>query len=151
MDLAVWLGIGMGLLAWTITAFAMGALVGLATFYALRVPRARVLLGAAAAAAMIGAGAFVTIHQAVIPAQSNGGWPAGFGTATGFAWAAVLFLAADAAVEIADRTARPEEGSGDRQTGDGTGGGGPPGSPAAPSGDQPAEDQSVAERTPQAT
>ena len=38
-----------------------------------------------------------------MPTQPNGGWPSEFGGADGLAWAGVLFLGADAVLEIRDR------------------------------------------------
>jgi hypothetical protein len=89
--------------ALAIASLPTGLIVGIATFVVLRRPTARVWLGLAAVGCLAGAGAYITIMQLVDPTRSTGGWPTGFGVATGLAWGAVLFLAADVAVELVFR------------------------------------------------
>jgi hypothetical protein len=52
---------------------------------------------------LLAAGAYVTFSQWASPNQSNGGWPSWFNAISGLTWAAILFLAADAAVELVQR------------------------------------------------
>jgi len=95
-----------GALAGFISHPQIGALVAVAVVVVLRVPRARLLLGAVATGLVFATGVSIMIAQAVDPARPNGGWPSGFGFADGLAWAAVLFLGADAVVELMARLRR---------------------------------------------
>ncbi len=89
-----------GLIAAFISSPSTGVLVGLGIGVVLRRPRARIGLGLVAAACVFGVGAYVTLRQWTFPSAANGGWPTGFGTAAGLAWAGVMFLGADIAAEI---------------------------------------------------
>jgi arabinofuranan 3-O-arabinosyltransferase len=86
-----------------IASIPVGLIVGLATGVALRKPRARRWLGMVAMGCLLAAGAYVTFSQWASPNQSNGGWPSWFNAISGLTWAAILFLAADAAVELVQR------------------------------------------------
>jgi hypothetical protein len=77
-----------------------------ATLVSLLVPRVRVLLGLAAVGLLIAAGAYTVVEQSHLgDAPMGGGWAAYFGTASTLAWAAVVFLGADAVVELVSRLA----------------------------------------------
>jgi hypothetical protein len=92
-----------GLAASYISAPLIGGLVGAGVLVVLRVPRLRLLLGVAATAMVLASGTFILIRQGVDHSQANGGWPAQFGGASGLAWAGVLFIGADAVVELVTR------------------------------------------------
>ena len=100
---AVATGVVCGLVAAFISAPLIGGLVGIGIVVVLRVPRLRLLLGAVATLLILGTGTFIIIRQGVDATQANGGWPSEFGGANGLAWAGVLFLGADAVLEIRDR------------------------------------------------
>jgi hypothetical protein len=94
----------------------------------------------AAVGLMIAAGTYTVVEQARFHIAVNGNWAMHFDLASNLAWAAVVFLAADATVEVIRRlissrsTGRgPRRGPGahGRRRGSGTG-------PAAPSGTGPA-------------
>jgi arabinofuranan 3-O-arabinosyltransferase len=104
-------GAACGLAAAYISAPVTGGLVGAGVMVVLRVPRLRLLLGAVATLLVLATGAFVVIRQGVIPTRANGGWPSQFGGADGLAWAGVLFLGADAFVELVTRRRSPVSGS----------------------------------------
>lgn len=93
-------GFGCGLAAAYISAPLIGALVGVAVAVVLRLPRLRLVLGVVATGLVVAMGTFVVIRQGVDPTRANGGWPSQFGGADGLAWAGVLFLGADAVVEL---------------------------------------------------
>ncbi|HEY5108335.1 MAG TPA: alpha-(1-_3)-arabinofuranosyltransferase family protein [Acidimicrobiales bacterium] len=96
-------GAACGLAAAYIAAPLVGGLVGAGVVVVLRVPRLRLLLGAVATVLVLATGTFVVIRQGVVPTRANGGWPSQFGGADGLAWAGVLFLGADAVVELVTR------------------------------------------------
>jgi hypothetical protein len=77
-----------------------GLVAGAAAACALRKPAARRVVGLAAAALMVVAGADVVLTQWLDPVRATGGWPVAFGVAGDLVWAAVLLLATDAAVEL---------------------------------------------------
>jgi arabinofuranan 3-O-arabinosyltransferase len=104
-------GSACGLAAAYISAPLTGGLVGAGAVAILRMPRLRLLLGAAATLMVLATGAFVVIRQGVIPTRANGGWPSQFGGADGLAWAGVLFLGADAVIELMTRRGQPASGS----------------------------------------
>ena len=83
-----------------------GAAVGVATLVVLLVPRLRVLLALAAVACVAGAGIYVAVHQLQTVSPDNGAWPQSFGTASRWAWAGVVLLGADGAVDVALRARR---------------------------------------------
>jgi hypothetical protein len=99
------MGIGMatGAVAGIITLPATGAIVGAATIAALMVPRARTLLGMAAAACVLAAGIYVVARQGSAHIPAGGSWPSQFEPANSLAWAGVVFLGADATVEVVRR------------------------------------------------
>jgi len=100
-----------GALAGFISQPLIGALVALGVVVVLRVPRTRLVLGVVATGLVLVTGVSIMIGQAVDPARANGGWPSGFGFADGLAWAGVLFLGADAVVELMSRVRRRNEDS----------------------------------------
>ncbi len=100
---AVVTGVVCGLVAAFISAPLIGGLVGIGVVVVLRVPRLRLLLGGVATLLILGTGMYIIIRQGVDATQPNGGWPSEFGGADGLAWAGVLFLGADAVLEIRDR------------------------------------------------
>ena len=102
----------------------IGALVAVAVVVVLRRPRWRLGLGAAATLLVLSVGVSIMIAQGVDPAKANGGWPSGFGFADGLAWAGVLFLGADAVVELMVRLRRQGDELPDR-AGDAEDGAGP--------------------------
>ena len=93
-----------GLVAAAIAAPPAGLAVGLATLVVLLVPRLRFLLGMAAVACVAAAGIYVAVHQNQLHVTDNGSWPQSFGTASKWAWAGVVFLGADGAVDVALRS-----------------------------------------------
>ncbi len=86
-----------------ITRPVTGLIVGVATLASLLVPRLRALLGVAAVGLMIAAGTYVVVEERKLNGVPNGSWAQHFGTASTLAWAAVIFLAAGAVVEITRR------------------------------------------------
>jgi hypothetical protein len=83
----------------------------------LRFPKTRLLLGLAAAGCLLGLGVYVTIRQSVFHFPVNGGWPAAFNSTKGLAWTAVLFLAADATIEIIMRRVNRQSADGQNTEG----------------------------------
>jgi len=100
---AVVTGAVSGLAAGLISAPLVGGLVGIGIVVVMRKPRLRLLLGGAATVLVLAAATFIIVRQGVDVSQANGGWPSEFGGATGLAWAGILFLGADAVLEIRDR------------------------------------------------
>jgi arabinofuranan 3-O-arabinosyltransferase len=82
-----------------------GLIVGVATLIALLVPRLRVLLGLAAVGLMIAAGTYTVVEQAHVHAALTGSWASHYDEASNLAWAAVVFLGADAVTELVRRLA----------------------------------------------
>ena len=97
------IGVATGAVAGIITLPATGAIVGAATIAALMVPRARMLLGMAAAACVLAAGIYVVARQGSAHIPAGGSWPSQFELANSLAWAGVVFLGADATVEVVRR------------------------------------------------
>jgi arabinofuranan 3-O-arabinosyltransferase len=91
---------GAGIVAGAVSVLWVGLAVGVATAVVLWVPRLRVVLGLAAIAGIVAAGAYVTIHQHADHVPSGGDWTLSFGTAGTLAWAGVVFLGADGLVEL---------------------------------------------------
>ncbi len=100
---AVAVGLGTGAVAAAITAPRPGLVVGVATAVVLLVPRARFLLGLAAVGLVAAGGVYVLVEQARHLYMASGTWPANFGTAGNLVWAGVVFLGADATVEVVGR------------------------------------------------
>ena len=92
-----------GLVGAVIARPLTGVVAGAATLLALLVPRTRLLLGLAAVGLMIAAGTYTIVEQAHLHASLNGDWASNFEVASNLAWAAVVFLGADATVEIVRR------------------------------------------------
>ncbi len=103
LSLAVPTALVTGLVAAAIASPWAGAAAGLAALAAMLVPRARVLLGLVAVACIVAAGVYVTVHQGQSPVPDNGAWPASFGKASQWAWAAVVFLGAEGVVDVVQR------------------------------------------------
>ncbi len=123
-----------GGLAVAITTPRVGLVVGAATLLVLLVPRLRILMGVAAVACVIAAAGYVIVHQHQTLVPDNGSWPHSFEVASQWAWAGVVLLGADGAVDVAlrararrkGRAAGPpggpqENGDGDGHDDDGTG------------------------------
>ncbi len=92
-----------GVVAAAVAAPVAGLAVGAATLAVLLVPRLRMVLGVAAVACVVTAAAYVAVHQTQVHVPDNGAWPQSFGTASQWAWAGVVFLGADGAVDVALR------------------------------------------------
>jgi hypothetical protein len=114
---AVVTGVLAGLVAGVISSAPAGAAVGVASALVLLVPRLRAVLGVAAVAAIAAAGVYTAVHQAQAHVPADGAWPLSFATAADLAWAGVVFLGADAVVEVVRR--RGEGGSPSRTGTDG--------------------------------
>ena len=99
-DAALGIAFAIGIIAGLIASPLVGLVVFAASGLVLRFPKTRLLLGLAAAGCLLGLGVYVTIRQSVFHFPVNGGWPAAFNSTKGLAWTAVLFLAADATIEI---------------------------------------------------
>ncbi len=99
----MWVGIATGVVAALIAAPLTGLLVGVGTAVALRNPRVRLLLGLLATALIVAGGAYVTVRQGIKHPPANGGWPTGFGRASAADLGGVMFLGADATVEMVMR------------------------------------------------
>ena len=95
-----------GLVAAAIAAPLTGGAVAVATVVALLVPRARMLLGLVAVGLIVGAGGYVIVNHNAVQAFATGPWPSQFPLASSLAWAGVVFLGADATVEVASRRRR---------------------------------------------
>jgi arabinofuranan 3-O-arabinosyltransferase len=80
-----------------------GLAVAAGTLLVLLVPRLRFLLAMAAVGCVAAAGIYVAVHQGQTLAPDNGAWPQSFGVASQWAWAGVVFLGADGAVDVALR------------------------------------------------
>ena len=92
-----------GLIAAAIASPLAGLCVGGATIVVLLVPRLRFLLGIAAVGCVAAAAGYVVLHQHHFHIPDNGSWPHSFGVAGEWAWAGVVFLGADGAVDVALR------------------------------------------------
>ena len=93
-------GVGAGLVSGAIASPVAGLGVGVATAVVLLVPRLRVVLGVLAIAGIVAAGTYVALHQHAARVPAGGDWTMSFGTAGRLAWAGVVFLGADALVEV---------------------------------------------------
>jgi hypothetical protein len=99
-------GVITGAVAAVIAAPKDGLAVGVASVVVLLVPRLRILLGLAAVAGIAAAGWYTAAHQAALHVPADGSWPLSFQTASNLAWAGVVFLGADAVVEVVLRRRR---------------------------------------------
>ncbi len=99
-----------GGLAAVIATPLAGLAVGVASAVVLLVPRLRIVLGLAAIAGIVAAGECTAATQAAQHVPPNGSWPLSFQTAADYAWAGVVFLGADAMVEVVLRRRRAREG-----------------------------------------
>jgi len=130
---AVVCGIVTGAVAGSIASAVTGLAVGVAVVLVLLVPRLRIVLGVVAIAGIAAAGAYVAIHQHADQVPPGGDWTMSFGTASGLAWAGVVFLGADAVVDVVGRragrakTAGQDGSDGSDGAGAGPGSGGLPG------------------------
>ncbi|HVB93315.1 MAG TPA: hypothetical protein VND67_03270, partial [Acidimicrobiales bacterium] len=139
--LSVGVALATGLVGGFISRPVTGLAVGVATLLALLVPRTRLLLGVAAVGLMIAAGTYTVVEQARFHIAVNGNWAMHFDLSSDLAWAAVVFLAADATVEVirrlissrsAGRGPRRGPGAHGRRRGSGTGPVAPSGMPETP-------------------
>jgi hypothetical protein len=96
-------GVVTGVVAGLITTPVTGVVVAAATLVALRLPRLRMLLGLAAVGCVLAAGIYVVAHQGSARIVDSGSWPSAFDLASTLTWAGVVFLGADATVEILRR------------------------------------------------
>jgi hypothetical protein len=107
---AVWVALLTGAVAGGVAAViaspVVGLAVGVASALVLLVPRLRILLGLAAIAGIVAAGQYTAATQAAQHVLPNGSWPLSFQRAADYAWAGVVFLGADAVVEVALRRRR---------------------------------------------
>ncbi|MGA3147972.1 MAG: alpha-(1-_3)-arabinofuranosyltransferase family protein [Acidimicrobiales bacterium] len=103
-------GVITGAVAAVIAAPKDGLAVGVASVVVLLVPRLRILLGLAAVAGIAAAGWYTAAHQAALHVPADGSWPLSFQTASNLAWAGVVFLGADAVVEVVLRRRRRRSG-----------------------------------------
>jgi hypothetical protein len=106
---ALIIGVITGAVAGFITVPVTGVIVGAATVAVLLVPRLRLLLGVAAAGCVLAAGIYVLAHQGAAHVTANGSWPSNFGLASSLTWAGVVFLGADATVEVVRRWRGPSK------------------------------------------
>jgi hypothetical protein len=60
----------------------------------------------AAVGCVVAAAVYVAVHQNQLHVPDNGSWPQSFGVASEWAWAGVVFLGADGAVDVALRARR---------------------------------------------
>ncbi len=123
-------GLGAGVVSGAVASLGAGVAVGVATAVVLMVPRARVVLGLAAIAGIVAAGTYVALHQHAAAVPAGGDWTLSFGDAGRLAWAGVVFLGADALVEVIlsrRRSAVQPASSGTGTTEDGGDGGEGPG------------------------
>jgi len=95
-----------GLVAAAVAQPRAGLAVGLATVVVLLVPRLRVVLGLLAMGCIVAAATYVIVHQSQLQVPDNGAWPQSFGVASEWAWAGVVFLGADGAVDVVLRAGR---------------------------------------------
>ena len=95
-------GTATGLFAGLVARPVVGVGVGLATVVSLLVPRIRFILGWAAVGFVLATGAYVVVRQFDFRFAAPG-WPVRFDMASSLAWAGVVFLGADAVVEVVRR------------------------------------------------
>jgi hypothetical protein len=100
---ALWIGLVTGVAAALIASPLLGLVVAVATGVAMRYPKTRLALGIAAAVAIAAAGTYVVAYQAYKQIPPNGGWPTGFGPADSLVWVGMMFIGADAVVEVMTR------------------------------------------------
>jgi hypothetical protein len=103
--MSVVVAVATGVVAAVIARPLTGLIVGVATLIALLVPRLRILLGLAAVGLMIAAGTYTVVEQAHVHAALTGSWASHYDEASNLAWAAVVFLGADAVTELVRRLA----------------------------------------------
>ena len=106
VPVSVLTGLVAGAVAAAVATPRAGLAVAAGTVLVLLVPRLRFLLGIAAVGCVAAAGIYVAVHQGQSHAPDNGAWPQAFGTASQWAWAGVVFLGADGAVDVALRARR---------------------------------------------
>ncbi len=112
----VWVALVAGVVAGGVAASISSAAAGLgvaaALIAVLLIPRLRVVLGLAAIAGVVAAGAYTAVHQAQTHVPAGGDWPTAFATAATLTWVGVVFLGADAVADvILRRPARTIRGS----------------------------------------
>ncbi len=109
---ALSVAVATGLVGALISRPLTGVAAGAATLVALLVPRARLGLGLAAVGLMVAAGTYTIVEQSHLHASLIGGWASNFSLSSNLAWAAVVFLGADAVVEIVRRLASARASAG---------------------------------------
>ena len=92
-----------GVVAGVVASPLVGLLVGAASLVALLLPRLRLLLGLTAFGCVVAAGGYVLVEQSTHHYMPGGNWPEDFAVAGSLTWAAVVFLMADAGVELVRR------------------------------------------------
>ena len=102
-------GVITGAVAGAIASPVAGLVVGAATIVVLLVPRLRIVLGLGAIAGIVASGAYVAIHQAQLHVVANGTWTMSFSVAAQLAWAGVVFLGADAVVDVISHRRPPRD------------------------------------------
>ncbi len=107
---SVIVGVATGAVAGVITTPVTGLIVGATTLVALLVPRLRMLLGLAAVGCVLAAGIYVVARQGSAHFVDSGSWPSEFSLASTLTWAGVVFLGADATVEVVRRWRSPSPG-----------------------------------------
>ena len=107
---SVIVGVATGAVAGVITTPVTGLIVGAATLVALLVPRLRVVLGLAAVGCVMAAGIYVVARQGSAHIVDSGSWPSEFDLASTLTWAGLVFLGADATVEVVRRRRSPSPG-----------------------------------------
>ena len=107
---AVGAAVASGVVAGAIAQPAAGLAVGMATAVVLLVPRLRVVLGLLAIAGIAAAGAYTALLQHADHVLPGGNWTLSFGEASRLAWAGVVFLGADAVVDVILRGRRQLDG-----------------------------------------
>jgi arabinofuranan 3-O-arabinosyltransferase len=121
--LALVSGVVVGVVAGIIASPVAGVAVGVATGVVLLVPALRAILGLLAVAGVVAAGVYVAVRQGQVQVPAGGNWPLSFNSASKLAWAGVVFLGADGAVEMIQRRSstrrrRAPGGSGDPEGSD---------------------------------
>jgi hypothetical protein len=118
---AVVTGVATGVLAGVVATPLVGLAVGVASAVVLLVPRLRAGLGLLAIAGVAAAGIYTVVVQAVRHVPSGGTWTLSFDVASKLAWAGVVFLVADAVVEVVLQRQATRAPSGPEDPAPGTG------------------------------
>jgi arabinofuranan 3-O-arabinosyltransferase len=106
-----------GFVAGFFTAPLTGVAVGIATATALLLKEGRAILTVGSVLLVGGAGLYVVLHQASGHFIAGGFWPAQFSLAATMTWMGVVFLGADAVIEVGRRVRRQRREPGVRAGG----------------------------------